>query len=144
MAPLYGIWYAEYSNSYVGGSVYSSRDDAEAVCRSGGGDLIEFELDRPLEGAEQKLRRPGERVYHVGMEPDGNGAQANARYEDEDVDASVSIRVVGGEARHFSTKTWAHDEKHAIKIANDRRTQWLASGGELPGQTDNYGWGKLA
>lgn len=143
MTILYGIWHADYSDSYVGDSVYSSQDDAEAVCRAGGGRLIEFELDRPLDEKEHKLRRPGERVYWVGMDTDGNGAQANVRYHAAEDEASTRIRVADGLALRFHIQTWAHDEQHAIKIANDRRAQWLAEGGKLPSCTDHDGWGKV-
>ena len=144
MTVLYGIWYADYSASSVGPAVYSSRDDAEAVCRTSDGLLVEFEVDPPLDEKEQKLRRPGGRAYRVGMDAEGKGADAPAYYNSTEHDAAISIRVWDGHAQRFNTQTWAHDEKHAIKIANDHRTQWLASGGPLPSRINEYGWGKLA
>lgn len=130
MSRLYGIWYADYSNSSVGGAVYSSRDDAVAVARETGGDVAEFDVDPLLSEKAKKLRRPGERFFNVTMLPDGNEAQAYEEYPAEELpDESSSVRVTAaGEVVRTTFSCWASDEKHAIKIANDRRRQWIAAG----------------
>lgn len=146
---LYGIWYADYSNSYVGDAVYTSRDDADAVARASNGDIVEFEVDPPLNKKTHKLRRPGERFYHTAMNCNGHKAQAWDSYPSELHPAEdMSVRVnKGGEVERFNVACWAEDEKHAIKIANDRRTQWIAAGGLFSKEPQithghDYGWRK--
>lgn len=130
MAKVYGIWYADYSNSYVGGGVYTNRDDAAAVARESGGDIEEFEIDPPLSETATKLRRPNESFFWVGMDRDGNEAQAREEYfAKEPPSERADVRVnADGKAQRFNSHTWAKDEKHAIKIVNDRRRQWIAQG----------------
>ena len=144
---LYGIWYADYSNSSAGDAVYSSRDDADAVARATDGDVICFELDPSLDAVAQKLRRPGERFYAVAMSRSGKESQAWAKYSaEESPDETVSVRVSkAGKVERFNASCWAADEKHAIKIVNDRRTQWIAAGEQFdsapqPIGGHDYGW----
>lgn len=131
---VYGVWYADYSNSRVGGAIYTDRDIAEAVCCETEGDLLEFDLDPSLEESTRRYLRPGERFYSVSMDINGNDAEAWPKYPKSDTpDESDAVSKDG---KHFSSACWATDEKHAIKIVNERRGGWLAGGsriGRLPG-----------
>lgn len=150
MTTLYGIWYADYSNSSCGDAVYSSVDQARAVARATGGDVIELELDPPLDVKTQALVRPGECEYHVGMDASGDDASARENYSEDKATAreflSVRIDPKTGKPDRFTGRTWAQDEKHAIKIVNERRTRWIAQGsrvGPTPRQNPyqhDYGW----
>ncbi len=123
---MYGIEFGEYSDRYMHEAVYTSRDDAYAVARTGGGIVLEFGVDPPLAAEAVRLRRPGERFWYVHMRQDGDGASANeeAPKIDDDHEASAASERYNG----FTTRCWARDEVHAIKIGNDRRLGWIAAG----------------
>jgi hypothetical protein len=135
MTTVYVVEFGAYSDSYVGG-VYTSEDEANAVARTNDGYVSSYELDPPLSEAERRHLRPGECVYRVSMGADGNDAQANPHWGPEP-SGDLSVRVDSDNvARRLSGDCWARSEEHAIKILNDRRSQWVAMGSLVGGQVE--------
>ena len=128
---VYVVCFGAYSDRYVAG-VFSNRDEANAWARANNDDVDEFDLDPPLDEQAKRHIRPGLSAYSVAMDHDGNGAQVWEQW----VDPDESIAANG---HRFNTECWASSKEHAIKIANDRRIQWLAGGKRL-GKALNYGW----
>ncbi len=134
MTTVYVVEFGAYSDSYVGG-VYTSQDEANAVARIDGGYVSSYELDPPLSEAEQRHLRPGEHGYQVSMGMDGNDSTINEIWGE--VSDGLSVRLNSDDkARRLSGSCWARSEEHALKIMNDRRTQWIAMGSLVGGQVE--------
>lgn len=147
---LWGVWYADYSNSSVDERVFSAREDAVAVCRASGGLLQEFELDTPLDDKERAQRaiRPGESVYWCGIDL-VKGARMEVREEPEKSAVAaadyLSVRIgKDGIPRRLIMETWATDKQHAAKILSERKARWIALGSQIDqrhrGHSYDYGW----
>ncbi len=70
--------------------------------------------------------------FRVNMEYDtGDGATVLANSTEEALDINEAVSTWGrrGEKKMCSTSCWADDAEHAIKIANERRTQHKAMKG---------------
>lgn len=125
---VYVVEYGSYSERYVAG-VFTDRDAAAAFTRAGYGTLTEHEVTNELSPAAQRQLRPGERRYKVIMDRTGNEASAWESFAPvEDVLRHLWVQFYKGNPVWFTGDCWASDEEHAIKILNDRRTQWLAMG----------------
>ncbi len=138
---VYVVTHGAYSDTSVTG-VYTSRDDANAVARTGDdGYVEEYDLDPPLTEKQARHIRYGESVYNVTMDLDGNDSQVNEHWVSE-VHDGLRVRVDSDNvARRLSGTCWARSEEHAIKIVNDRRSQWVAMGslvGGLAGRDTNW------
>jgi hypothetical protein len=135
----------EYSDYRVMG-VFSSKENAERVAEAinaadsySTATIAEWQLD-PVVGELAKGFKP----YYVRMHKDGQvesvrpssmwtyemGGRVN-EWEREEAPAYKGA----GLPNLLCVDTWARDEKHAVKIANEHRIQWLALGkwkGNLP------------
>ncbi len=135
---VYVVTFGAYSDSYVG-CVYTNQDDADATARAGGGYVEEHELDLPLSEAETRHLRPGEHVYQVGMYVDGSGAHADKTWQPRPHDGLFADVGYDNKVGYLKGTCWALSEEHAIKILNDRRSQWIAMG-SLIGTRKSDGW----
>ena len=137
---VYGIWYADYSDSSCDSRVFSVREDAVAVCRATGGSLLEFNVDLPLKGKEVAMRaiHPGESVFWVALD----GGKTEVREEEgslpKDSDYLI-VRTLRDGTHRLVLTTWATDEQHAAKIMSERRAKWIALGSKV-GRPNQHGW----
>jgi hypothetical protein len=139
---VYVVGFGSYSDQH-NHAAYTSADHADAVARSTGteyepGWVDELELDPPLDEEVTIFIRPGERLYQVVMDGDGNNAQAWVGWDKESTDRFG----VAKDKSRFSCETWATSEEHAIKILNDRRAQWIALGQIIEQNPNNVYWYK--
>lgn len=129
MAKVYICTEGEYS-SYQIVAVFTTPELAEAYrAWNGGNDVQEFELDHV-----PTLMREGTHGYHVFMWRDGDSVV----YLLEDVEPFETTFFLRREwrwakgVRHYGHRlvvgTVAKSEEHAVKIANERRAQLIASG----------------
>jgi hypothetical protein len=132
---VYLVWKGEYSDADVYG-VFSSEDSAKDFSNLIGGRYIEdVELDEiPPEYAAPKGKRP----YEVVLKRNGDVVEINppesmfssqenfelARQGKSKLGSSMFDR----DGKYFITFVFAKDKKQAIKIANDRRRQFIAEG----------------
>lgn len=138
MDTIWVIEQGEYSDYRVVG-VYSSRENAEVVCKA-------INDRRPCYQAEISEWRfnpgtteinQGMRIYSVRMLRDGSVEEVKSH--------EFSGFDIGGEVRLWRRKSapywrgkdvedclcvtcWATDDRHAVKIANEHRSQWIAMG----------------
>lgn len=127
----------EYSNYRVVG-VYTSRRNAQAVVdkiKSGNSwtepTIAKWELDPGIDDINA-----GREPYYVTMAPDGTVERcerADWEYqigEGLDVWPRTKAAAYRGKGIPDAVRgtVWATDDKHAIKIANETRLQWLESG----------------
>ncbi len=124
MSKIYIVLTGEYSDCYPRG-VYSTEEKAKEAEKYYYGDIEEFELDVLPKYPEGLL------YYSVGMQKTGNIDPCRC-------DAEESI-VVGGYMNSglgffdkgpevYRLHVWAKDKQHAAKIANEKRTQMIATG----------------
>lgn len=122
MKTAYVVTQGEYSEYRILG-VYSTEEQANHVAEIRDGRVESYEVDVALDTPN------GMKYYYVTMSFDGNRAKAHISdpfsYEHKMASNSkVSYSCYGSVTLHC----WATDEKHAIKILNDRRIQMMASG----------------
>jgi|SRR6185503_5465278 len=122
----------EYSDYSVVG-VFSTEENARRVAELTGGSVAEWPLDPNIAEINQGLQ-----VYLVHMLKDGSVEQCK-RLELN----SYALTTIGvtmwrrSQAPAFrgqdkpdlmQATVWAKDEEHAIKITNEHRAEWIASG----------------
>jgi hypothetical protein len=122
----------EYSDYRVVG-VFSSEANAKQVAELVGGEVAEWPVDPNIAELNQGLH-----IYFVQMRRDGTVD----RCEHQKIDA-YGLTGIGvtmwrrSQAPAYRgqnmpdvmhAKVWAKDEQHAIKIANEHRAEWIASG----------------
>jgi hypothetical protein len=130
MAKVYIVSEGEYSDYHING-VYSTKEKAEFAHKLFG--IGEDWDGKPVEIEEWELdalpnHPPGMFWYEVRMNENGNvekvhtadATDANEKWTDE-------WRPYG-DKRSVLFSQWAKDETHAIKIANEKRVQLIASG----------------
>ena len=128
MATIYIITDGSYSDYHIV-TVFSTRELAEkfiALYPDMNDDNIEeYELDK----FETQLK-DGLLLYNVSMYRDGETRNVDMGTMDNDTDTQKNTMF-----REWNTVTWfmscnmfATDEQHAVKIANERRTAFIASG----------------
>lgn len=127
MTTVYIVECGEYSGRFIA-AAYDNQDWADAYARANDGCVLEIEIEETLEEEAKRYLRPGERYYWVGMNRDGNDAQAWPQWNEKKATAPETFGVQKG-GRRIVTGCWASSEEHAIKIVNDRRSRWLAVGG---------------
>lgn len=126
---IYVVMLYDYSNTACGGA-FLEKEKASAVARAGKGSVEEYDSEIELSPEEARYLRPGFAEWQVTMTMGGQRATAEEMWERTPRDV-VTISVHFDE---FRTTCSAASAEAAIKIANDRRTRWLASGGwEAPG-----------
>ncbi len=116
------VWVAtrgEYSDYQVVGA-FSTKELAERMnsLLSDMNPPLEVEVDEPLTKLDA-----GYRKYHVLMEKAGN---VLSQHVESDLNADWEWVRNADETFHW--QGWAKDEQHAIKIANERRTQAIVKG----------------
>lgn len=120
---LYLVSTGSYSDYTVLG-IYSSKELAnEAIIRfNAGSEAQEFTLDAMPE------RPPGKLYYHLDMFFNGDVRFiALSSMEDALMTTTYYIQPYTVEGKKLiAFKIWADDEKHAIKSANEIRTQLIA------------------
>lgn len=121
-----------YSNYHVVG-IFSSEAKALGAAESMGlkiasdqGSIDEYEMD--------EFFRSGMFAYRVTMNLRGNDAQIvlTEAPDDNRVEGNWRMFIERNEHGWFRTECWARDSEHALKIANERRIQWLS----LPGHEE--------
>lgn len=121
MGKVYLVTEGWYSDYHICG-VFSSEEKAkEAMALLSDGEMEEFELD-PV-----SPHPPGMTFWFVEMQRDGAACEARRiSVSLADKTAEESAPLSGGKSWRFTM--WARDREHAVKIANERRIQMLASG----------------
>lgn len=130
MTKIYAIERGSYSDYQVVG-VFSTRENAQTVVdymtangRSYDDDaeITEWDLDPSVDGIHQGLF-----LFHVIMNMDtgdvvmvDKSSSPVCEYEDHVMNGAAGV--------NYNGHCWATDEKHAIKIINERRAQRIAMG----------------
>lgn len=121
MNKVFVVTEGSYSDYKIMG-VFDSKEKAELFVSSFYGDIEEYEInpyDEQLSNGyksyEVHMDRNGStEEYGVGC---GNGKPNDNYFADNYADNKI----------HMVANMWAKDEKHAIKIANERRAEYLAN-----------------
>ena len=106
--------YSTYKNAAKALSLYENEYSSPCIVR--------MPLDQYLNEQSQ-----GYFPWRVSMVLNGNGARTD-RINPEDVDIRGQVYTPHNSPKMFSTCLWAKDETNAIKIANERRTRFIAEG----------------
>jgi len=136
MTKVYLVEYGEYSDKGIS-SVHTNRDEANAIARNDGSQVLEYELDEPFDENARPYLRPGEYQYLVRMMHDGNRASVIEEFDKTYNEA----RCLWVNSQWINGRCWARSEGKAIKIINDRRSGWLAAG-KPNGVKGDDGWSK--
>ena len=116
MKTIYAVESGAYSD-YCVDALFSTRADADLYRKVHGGTVVERTLDPDL-----TEYRAGRRPYRVIMNREGH---ARAVDTERDMQQDGNNFAVEDEWLFY---VWANDKKHAVKIANERRSQLLALG----------------
>lgn len=130
MTTIYVVMEGKYSD-YRAISVWSTEEKAN-TCAGAAAErsVLPFELDKPDQ-------HPGMRFYRLYMLKDGSVVEihrASAIYNDKPQDYLCVKSVKRKPGIPFRLEAmldctcWATDERHAIKIANEKRIQRISSG----------------
>lgn len=131
MSKVYLLQAGHYSARYTVG-VFSSREKAEAFKAAYPSnsymdeyqDIEEYELDRCATMLEKGLIR-----FEVNMYRNGDIRRITTDPDFSDRAEAEEITTKGFVFEgSMEFKVWARDDKHAIKICNDRRAQMIANG----------------
>ncbi len=126
---VYLVESGSYSDYHVVG-VYSTRENAQLVAEKIGGDVAE----RPLDLAADELRK-GFTTWQVLMDRTGAAHLVRRQeFSDYRLDNEAHVWRKGTPMLPMnlpdclSVTCLARSERHAIKIANEKRTQMIAQG----------------
>ena len=121
------------STNYEIDAVFDNRDDAEFYCRTLLGEIYIEEY--PLNHMIQALRL-GYRPYCIRMAYDGTVGSIERQHSLHGIEAPEDKTdfMAGGNMR---THVMSSDEKHAVKIANERRVRAITEG-RWPGQGKHF------
>jgi hypothetical protein len=126
MVSVFLVTSGRYSD-YTVVAVFSTREAAEAYLPGvpdGNSSIAEFELDP----ATPPVLREGQYVYRVDMRLNGDVIQVFDCHEPAGAYVNwdwLSVHVTDVGIRDFVI---ASSEEHAVKIVNERRLQYLATG----------------
>lgn len=122
----------EYSDYRVVG-VFTSQANADLIASRVGGSVAEWPLDSAVAELNQGLK-----IFSVQMQKDGTVDRCNKQeFSACAVGSAGSVnmwrrsqaRAYGKDVADVMTASvWAKDEKHAIKIVNEHRAEFIASG----------------
>ena len=112
MAKIYVVTEGEYS-SYTIDGVYSTREKADYAARLYGGEVEEYEIDALPNHPEGMVN------IYVFIKKDGT---ARTMHQNPDTEILPPSFYHG----ELHVATWAKDDAHAIKIANEIRGQKIA------------------
>lgn len=132
-ASVWVVEEGEYSDYHVVG-VFTSEANANRIASLTGGDVAEWPLDPNIAELNQGLQ-----IYSVQMHKDGSVDHSKKQEIDSYGMATTGVVNIWerSKAPAFQGKgvddvlvarVWAKDEQHAIKIANEYRAQFIASG----------------
>lgn len=121
MTKIYIVFTGDYSDRYARG-VYSTEEKADNAANYYYGDIEEFELD------ELPNHPKGLLYYSIEMQKTGNidPRRCDATESLEYMNSGVGFRETRPEV--YRLHVWAKNRQHAAKIANERRTQMIATG----------------
>ena len=146
MKNIYIVTAGEYSDYHIV-AVFSTEEKANAFCamfKSREFMVEDYEVDAKVEATNKGLKQ-----YHVNMNKDGslfagwwNNPTGISLYKDEsllDNFQTTDYLLDSNFNKRYNDPTipkelflgvicWAKDKKHAIKIANERRAQYIALG----------------
>lgn len=140
MKTVWVVEQGEYSDYRVVG-VFTSKENAEKVramfseddtTEYGKATVAEWNLDPSIEQLNAGLRQ-----FELWIDREGNAYHPPELVEPFDVDLRDDFKAIDtwnkdtqkfDAPRHLRCEVWAKDEEHAIKIANERRTQLIATG----------------
>lgn len=121
MAKVYLVTEGCYSDYRICGAFSTEAKAKEAMALLFNGDVEEFELD-PV-----SPHPPGMTFWFVEMLRDGTVSTAHQQSVSlTDKASEYDAPLLKGES--WRLNMWAKDKDHAVKIANERRIQMLASG----------------
>ncbi len=141
---VWAVMCGAYSDKYLA-AIFTDHDKADAYARAYDGHVSEYELDEVLDEKAARHLRPGEHLYTVAMDADGQNAGAWEYWKGQ-ADTFLDVRISKeGIAQRLSADTWATSEQHAIKILNERRSFWLAQSSPVDDKPlkrsgNDYGW----
>jgi hypothetical protein len=115
---VYIVTAGDYSDYHIE-AVYLDKKTADRIAEIAMGDVEEWPIDVPPEYPVGLL------PWTVVMNRNGDTKLAHRTTPSDDEWAPYSSVENSG---FVSYQMWAADEKHAVKIANERRVQLIASG----------------
>jgi hypothetical protein len=124
MKTVFVVTEGEYSDYHIEG-IYSTPEIAKGI-HGENCDVEEWEIDRWSEEYRQGLY-----FFDVYMTRDGetNHRGTSSVFRNPPPSGSnVIIPYYKANTTEFCFRMWARDERHAIKIANERRVQLIAGG----------------
>jgi len=125
MAKVYIVTSGSYSDYHIN-AVFSTEELAQGYIDRWGTsdyDIEEWDLDNP-----NPFERVGKDYYYVAIRKDGDILDGAKKMPPSAQDESIIPAVYGTTMPWMVVYCWATDEKHAIKIANEKRTQAIAEG----------------
>jgi hypothetical protein len=134
MKAVYLVSRGSYSDYRVV-AVFSSRkraqDFIDLVADEEWNEIEKYELDPPT----VDLVRKGYRYFQVEMLRDGSVLEVSAvpltAYAIEDCPSTEKVSdfyfIPGSDGEALAALVWAKDERHAVKIVNDKRAQMIAT-----------------
>ena len=121
MAKVYLVTEGCYSDYHICGAFSTEAKAKEAAALLTEGDIEELEID-PV-----SPHPPGLTFWFVEMQRDG--AVSHARQQSVSLtDKTIENDAPLSTGESWRLNMWAKDKGHAVKIANERRIQMLASG----------------
>ncbi|MHB8734246.1 MAG: hypothetical protein ACYC6M_02975 [Terriglobales bacterium] len=129
------IWVVEEDeyNDYRVVGLYSTEANAKVIADRYGGTVAEWPIDANIDD----IRR-GYSQWRIQMLRDGTVESASVPSNSYDPDCEVQFwrRSTAPDSRNLNppppdclvVECWARDQKHAVKIANEKRTQMVARG----------------
>ena len=126
MKTIYIVTQGSYSDYHIV-SVFSTRELAEKFIElqpPPGYD--EYEIEEYYLDQNVKQIKSGLRLYKVTMKRDGESSADLAQYDEE----YMMLKQLWWGVREviLDCHVYAKDERHAVKIANEKRAQMIASG----------------
>lgn len=133
MEKVYVVTNGEYSDFHIE-AIFTTREKAEAFLNSrekgdyDNWEMYEYPIDYPDFIADKIAN--GYRLFKVVMDRDGDTISiGEGNYSDLEYEFRYGIDWNWHSGRtKFSANVFARNEQHAVKIANERRVQLIASG----------------
>ena len=126
MDKVWAVEEGEYSDYHIIG-VFSTKENAQIVADLFSGSVVEWPVDPGITELRAGLKR-----FRVFMYRDGSAEVESLQR------TSYAFKVTGESEQNQVIRSmrqswivpiiWAKDEKHAVKIANERRIQLIANG----------------
>lgn len=125
MSSIYVVTDGCYSDYHICG-VFTNKERAQAFvdsrCKSG--TIEQYGLDDWLTEREQGLEFY---MVHMTLTGDNASVKVESAPDNQYPEGYIGRPLIESIPDWFAMTIWAKDEAHALKIANDRRTQMIAS-----------------